>query len=190
MNSFKLWIIHVGRCSQDSTSSGILRPKEGCWDPQMKSFIVDFKMDSELNSVSQNSPFYTPRCRIQVWATIGQGDRPPAPLSLNTHYFFNFGSSRAPLHLPPRGCLPSRSLLLGPTSCGELQAALAAGPKDCSSTAATQGPTNLRIWGTPCRLAPSCYPYKRKEWPVSSRDVTVTGVMVNHGKFPDGEGYR
>ena len=97
---------------------------------------------------------------------------------------------RAPLHLPPRGCLPSRSLLLGPTSCGELQAALAAGPKDCSSTAATQGPTNLRIWGTPSRLAPSCYPYKRKKWPVSSRDVTVTGVMVNHGKFPDGEGYR
>ena len=112
MNSFKLWIIHVDLCSQDPTSSDILRPKGGCWDPQMKSFIVDFKMDSELNSVSQNSPFFTPRCRIQVWATIGQGDRPPADqvvktpehsmfsLSLNALYSFNFGSSRAPLHLP------------------------------------------------------------------------------------------
>ena len=40
----------------------------------MKSFIVDFKMDW-VNSVPQNSPFFTPRCRIQVWATIGQGDR-------------------------------------------------------------------------------------------------------------------
>ena len=33
---------------------------------KQKAFIVYFKMDSELNSVSQNSPFFTPRCRIQV----------------------------------------------------------------------------------------------------------------------------
>ena len=28
--------------------------------------IVDFKMDSELNSVSQNSPFFIPKCKIQL----------------------------------------------------------------------------------------------------------------------------
>ena len=46
-----------------------------CWDPQMKLFIVDFKMDSELNSMSQNSPFFTHEFKIQLWASIGQGDR-------------------------------------------------------------------------------------------------------------------
>ena len=33
---------------------------------QIKLFIVDFKMDPELNSLSQNSPLFTPRCRIQL----------------------------------------------------------------------------------------------------------------------------
>ena len=55
-----------------------------CWDPQMKSIIVDFKMNSALSSVSQNSPFLTPRCKIQVWATIGQSDRPPADQVVKT----------------------------------------------------------------------------------------------------------
>ena len=89
-----------------------------CWDPQMKSCIVDFKIDSELNSVSQNSPFVTPRWKIQVWATISQGDPPPQSgsqnpsafivpsLSLNALYSFNFGSSRAPLRLPHRAACP------------------------------------------------------------------------------------
>ena len=30
------------------------------WDPPMKLFIVDFKMDTELNPVSQNPPVFTP----------------------------------------------------------------------------------------------------------------------------------
>ena len=30
----------------------------------MKQFIVDFKMESKLNSVSQNSPVFTPRYRF------------------------------------------------------------------------------------------------------------------------------
>ena len=95
MNSFKLWIIHVDLCSQDPTSSDILRPKGGCWDPQMKSFILVFNMDAELNSVSQNSPFFTPRCKIKVWATIGQGDRPPADQVVKTqeHSLFSLSHS-------------------------------------------------------------------------------------------------
>ena len=34
------------------------------WNPQMKSFILDIKMDSELNSVSQNFPVFTLRCKF------------------------------------------------------------------------------------------------------------------------------
>ena len=118
----------------------------------MKSFIVDFKMDSELNSVSQNSPFFTPRCKIQVWATIGQGDRPPADQVVRT----TEPSLFSPSHwMPPNLTAPmsdlqvlhsistpriSRSLLLGPTSCGELQAAFPAGPKKRHEV--------LPIWGS------------------------------------------
>lgn len=35
-----------------------------CWDPQVKSFIVDLKIVSELNSVSQKSPVFTPRFKF------------------------------------------------------------------------------------------------------------------------------
>ena len=83
-------------------------------------------------------------------------------LSLKALSFFSFGSSRAPLHLPPWGCLPSRSLFLGPTSCGDLQAALAEGQNNFSSL---QQHKSLPIWVAPSRLAPSCYPCKGNQFP-------------------------
>lgn len=69
-----------------------------CWDQRMKSLvIVDFKMESELNSVSQNSLVSTPRRKdceeTQLWTIIGQGDRPVISVCTwcgNFHYFFVF----------------------------------------------------------------------------------------------------
>ena len=40
-----------------------------------QSVTMDFKMDSELNSVSQNSPVTL--VEIQLWATIDQDDKTP-----------------------------------------------------------------------------------------------------------------
>ena len=64
------------------------QPPLCCWDPQMKLLIVDFKMYSELNSVTQNSPVLTPRCNdcqeTQLWVIIGQGDRPPTDQVVKT----------------------------------------------------------------------------------------------------------
>ena len=71
-------------------------------------------------------------CRIQVWAAVGQGDRlssdsqnPRAYIVLSLSLdpslllqLWNFKGSSPP---PSQGCLPSRSLFLGPTSWGELQ---------------------------------------------------------------------
>ena len=69
-----------------------------CWDPQMKLIIVDFKMDLEWNS-----PFFTPRCNIQVWATIGQGDRPPADQVVKPQSIYCSPSLiQCPLLLQPR----------------------------------------------------------------------------------------
>lgn len=44
------WGVHVFR----------MHLERSCWDPMMKSYIVDFKIDSEVNSVPQNSPVFTP----------------------------------------------------------------------------------------------------------------------------------
>ena len=44
---------------------------------QMKLFIVDFKMDSELNSVPQNSPVFTPRRKFSFELLLVRGTEPP-----------------------------------------------------------------------------------------------------------------
>ena len=78
-------------------------------------------MDSEQNSVSQNSALFTPSSKIQLWATIGQGDRPPSDQT--------------------EGGL---SALLFWLIILKLQAAFAAVPKNVSSlTAATSGPDSV-----------------------------------------------
>ena len=38
----------------------------------------------EYDTLSLNSPFFTPRCKIQLWATTGQGDRPPSDQIVKT----------------------------------------------------------------------------------------------------------
>ena len=47
-----------------------------CWDPQIKPLIVDFKINSELNTVPHNSLVFIPQCKdsqgTRLWATIGQ----------------------------------------------------------------------------------------------------------------------
>ena len=111
-------------------------------------FLIHLHSTSILCLVNQlRSVLGTADCptRAQLWATIGQGDRlpsdhivkTPAPslffLSLDALYSFDFLSSNAPLHVPPRGCLPSRPLLLGLTSCGDPQAPFSALQKNFSS---------------------------------------------------------
>ena len=136
-------------------------------------------MDSEVNSVSQNTPVFTPRCKIQGWATIDQGDRPPLirwskPQCLHCSLSFTrrllllqlwiFKGSSPP---PPVG-LPAPKISSGPNKLWRTASCIGSRSKELLLTAATQGPANLRIWGKPSRLALSCYPCKGKEQPVSS----------------------
>ena len=48
-----------------------------------------------MHWVSQNSPFFTPRCKIQVWATIGQGDGLPADQIIKTQEHSLFALSHS-----------------------------------------------------------------------------------------------
>ena len=150
-----------------------------CWDPQMKSCIVDFKIDSELNSVSQNSPFVTPRWKIQVWATISQGDPPPNqvvktpalslfPLSHSTPSTHSTSALPGLLSASPTGLPALKISSSGPNKLWRATSCIASRPKELLLTAATQDPANLRMCGTSSTLAPSCYPCKWKERPVSS----------------------
>ena len=149
-----------------------------CWDRQMKSFIVDFKMDSELNSMSQNSPFFTPRCKIQIWAILSGWQNPHWSGSQNPRAFIVRSLTQRPLLLlrifkgsypPPPTVLPAFKIpSSGPNKLWRTTSCIGSRPKELLLAAATWGPANLRIWGTPSRLAPSCYPCKGKEQPVSS----------------------
>ena len=124
----------------------------------MKSFIVDFKLDSELNSVSQNSPFLTPRCKMQVWATIGQADRPPADQVVKTPAPALFSFSHSTPSVPPtsdlQGLLSTfptglpafKILSSGPNKPWIAASCIGSRPKELLHTAATQAPANLRIW--------------------------------------------
>ena len=142
----------------------------------MRSFIVDFKLDSHLNSVSQNSPFFTPRCKIQVWATIGQGERPLITIVLSLtqrpllHQLWIFKGSSPP---PPTG-LPAFEIPSSvPNKLWRAAHCIGSRHKELLLSAATQGPANLMIWGTPSGLAPSCYPCKGKERPTRSNNNFV-----------------
>ena len=87
-------------------------------------------------------------------------------LSLYSLYSFYSLSSSSPLHLPRRGCLPSRSKEILLTAVTEGPASI---PDHLAPAAVTQGlPANLTVWRTPSKLVPSCYPCKGKEWTASS----------------------
>ena len=137
-------------------------------------------MDSELNSVSQNSPFFTPMCKVQVWATIGQGDRTPTDqvVKIPEHSLFSLSHStpstpstsdlQGLLSTSPHGAACFQDLFFWVQKAVESCKLHWQQAQRTSPHCSTQGPANLRIWGTPSRLAPSCYPYKGKEHPVSS----------------------
>ena len=104
----------------------------------MKSFIVAFKVDFEPNSVSQNSPFFTPRCKIQVWATIDHGERPPC-----------WSSSQNPSAFLVR----SLSLNVLCSSTSDLQGLLSTSPHG----AAQQAVENCKLpWQQAQRTSPHC----------------------------------
>ena len=130
----------------------------------MKSFIVDFKMDSELNSVSQNSPFFT-HAEFRFELLLVRVTDSPLIVKTPEHtlfslshstllYFFNFGTSRAPLHLPHRAACP-QDLFFWAQQAGESCKCIGSRPRELLLTAATWGSANLTICRTPSRLAPS-----------------------------------
>lgn len=102
MNSFKLWIIHEGLCSQDPTSSDILKPKRGCWVPQMRSFIVVSKWTLNLTLFPRIPLFSHLGAKTAKRTTFGQSDRPPTNQVVKTSAP---SFVLALLHLSPHGAV-------------------------------------------------------------------------------------
>ena len=108
--------------------------------------IEHTKEDQILNievyrhSVPQNPPLFTPRCKILLLATVGQGNRPPLT-RFSSAFLLSFSLTWCPPLIqllilkgssppPPTGLPALKISSSGPNKCGELQAAFAAGPKN------------------------------------------------------------
>ena len=91
--SSSLWLLRRAEYWLDGKTD---KPVLFMLGPTYEVIHYGFQMDSELNSMSQNSPFFAPRCKIQVWVTIGQGDRPPTDQVVKTPapYLFTLFHSR------------------------------------------------------------------------------------------------
>ena len=146
----------------------------------MKLFFLDFKMDSELNSVSQNSPVFTPRCKFSFEPLLVRVTDPPSNQTVIQLFPLCPLFSTTPLHLSPyRAACPQALfswILLGLTAAEScklhfqqelLLTAVTRGPASIpdqlAPAAATQSlPADFTIWGPQSKLAPSRYPCKGK----------------------------